>query len=285
MTSAAGTADRVVLTVSPHPDDEVLGLGATLTLLLEQSWTMRNLACSLGHAEDRERRLRELHGAGSRLGFTSTVMEPLAGIGRDDDLEQAVVDVADAVTAQIEVHHPAVVISPHLADGHHGHEVVARGVRLALECSPAGPVWWAYGIWNDLPRPNVFVPYDDGVLARVMHALEAYRGENARSHYDLMYPARAVVNRTLGSERVFGFGTATADDSPYADLLTELRHGEAGWQYAAPRLFDASDPLQTSWPAGNVDWWVGEPSLRERWAGAPDAPDGPVARSRTAEPR
>lgn len=272
---------HVALTVSPHPDDEVLGLGATLAMLLERSWTMRNLACSLGHAEDHERRLSELHLAGSRLGFISTVMEPHAGIGRHDDLDRAVLEVADAVSGQIALHAPDVVISPHLADGHHGHEVVAQGVRAALQRSTSGPVWWAYGIWNDLPRPNVFAPYDHLVLARVMHALAAYQGENARSHYDVMYPARAMVNRTLGSERVFGFGTATASDLPYADLFTELRHGDSGWQYAAPRLFDPDAAVQSTWLPGAVDWWVNQPSLRERWS---RPPHGDRAGSGVAEP-
>lgn len=275
------TVGHVALTVSPHPDDEVLGLGATLAMLLDRSWTMQNLACSLGHAEDHERRLGELHLAGSRLGFASTVMEPQAGIGRDDDLERAVLEVADAVSEQIAVHDPDVVISPHLTDGHHGHEVVAQGVRTALQRSTSGPVWWAYGIWNDLPRPNVFAPYDHTLLARVLYALAAYRGENARSHYDLMYPARAVVNRTLGSERVFGFGTATASDLPYADLFTELRHGLDGWRYAAPRLFDPAAPLRTTWLPGAVDWWVSQPSLRERWS---SPPDGDSAGSGADEP-
>ena len=255
----------VALTVSPHPDDEVIGLGATVAMLLERSWTVRNLACSLGRPEDSERRLGELHEAGGRLGLVTEVMEPPARIGRHDDLDAAARVVAEAVAEQIARHDPDVVISPHLADGHHGHEAVARGVRTALERSPAGPVWWAYGVWCDLPRPNVFAPYDDAVLARVMHALAAYAGENARSHYDLMYPARAVVNRTLGSERVFGFGTATACDEPYADLFTELRHVDLGWQYAAPRRFDPAAALETEWLPSSVDWWVGEPSLRERW--------------------
>jgi N-acetylglucosamine malate deacetylase 1 len=260
-----GPAGRVVLTVSPHPDDELLGLGATLAMLLAESWTMHNLACSLGHVEDRERRLAELTTAGSRLGFDTTVMDPLAGIDRDDDLERAAVDVADAVIEQIEQHAPDIVVSPHLGDGHHGHEAVARGVRAALERTTSGPVWWSYGIWNDLPRPDVFAPYDDEVMSSVMHAIAAYDGENARSHYDAMYPARAVVNRTLGSERVFGFGTATVSVAPYADLFTELRHGPDGWQYAAPRVFDATAPLVTTWLPGDVGWWVREPSLRERW--------------------
>jgi hypothetical protein len=100
----------------------------------------------------------------------------------------------------------------------------------------------------------MFAPYDHLVLARVMHALAAYQSENAGSHYDLMYPARAVVNRTLGSERVFGFGTAPASDLPYADLFTELRHGDSGWQYAAPRLFDPDAAVQATWLPGSVDW-------------------------------
>lgn len=260
-------AGKVALIVSPHPDDEVLGLGATVAMLVERSWTVRNLACSLGRPEDHERRLRELREAGGRLGFTTTVMQPPARIGRDDDLEAAARAVAAAVTEQIALHSPDVVVSPHLADGHHGHEAVAQGVRTALEQSTEEVVWWVYGMWCDLPRPTAFAPYDDAILARVMHALSAYEGENARSHFDLMYPARAVVNRTLGSERVFGFGTATASDSPYADLFTELRHSGSGWQCAAPRTFDPAAAVETRWLSANVDWWVRQRSLRERWGG------------------
>ena len=38
-----------------------------------------------------------------------------------------------------------------------------------------------------------------------------------------------------------------------------------GWEYAAPRMFDAAAPLETQWLPATMDWWVGEPSLRERW--------------------
>src|SRR4051812_8341524 len=97
---------NVVLTVSPHPDDEVIGLGATLVLLLAQGWSMHNLACTLGRAADHERRRDELREAGDRLGFSTTVMEPPASIGRDDDLTAAAGQVADAVTEQVARHRP-----------------------------------------------------------------------------------------------------------------------------------------------------------------------------------
>jgi LmbE family N-acetylglucosaminyl deacetylase len=268
-TTVPSRGDHTLITVSPHPDDETLGIGASLSMLIESGWVMRNLACSLGHAEDHERRRAELAEAGARLGFTTTEMQPPARLSRHDDLRAAAEHVAGAVTAMIERHSPVVVVSPHLGDGHHAHEAVAQGVRLALEGSPDGPVWWQYGIWNDLPRPTTYIPYGEDAMARVARAIDAYGGENARSHYDLMHPARAVVARTLGSERVFGYGTASASDLPYADLVTEVRHTTAGWQVASPRTFSTAEPLATSWEPRDVSWWVESPSLREQWSRPP----------------
>lgn len=255
-----------VLTVSPHPDDETLGVGATMSMLVDAGWRMVNLACSLGHTEDHPRRRAELAEAGRRLGFETVEMAPLAKVSRTDDLHRAAADVADAVTAMCETYVPDVVVSPHLADGHHAHEAVAAGVRIALERSTNGPVWWQYGIWADLPFPNVFVPYGEDTMTRISDVIGAYAGENDRSNYDLMYPARAVVARTLGSERVFGFGSSTATDLPYADLITEVRHTATGWQFADPRLFAVSAPLAATWGMGDASVWLNAPTPREQWS-------------------
>jgi len=100
MTSTAGDT---LITVSPHPDDETLGVGATLSMLIDSGWVMRNLACSLGHAEDHERRRAELVEAGHRLGFATTEMKPLAPLSHTDELRIAAEQVAVAVTAMIGV--------------------------------------------------------------------------------------------------------------------------------------------------------------------------------------
>ena len=46
-----------VLHLSPHPDDEVLGAGATLLGLRDAGHRVINLACSLGRPEQQERRM------------------------------------------------------------------------------------------------------------------------------------------------------------------------------------------------------------------------------------
>ena len=40
-----------VLAVSPHPDDELLGAGATLMALRDAGWRVINLAASLGRED------------------------------------------------------------------------------------------------------------------------------------------------------------------------------------------------------------------------------------------
>ena len=57
-----------VLHLSPHPDDEVLGAGATLLGLREAGHRVINLACSLGRPEQQDRRRAEVTDACRRAG-------------------------------------------------------------------------------------------------------------------------------------------------------------------------------------------------------------------------
>ncbi len=83
--------------------------------------------------------------------------------------------------------------------------------------------WWMWGVWGDLPAPNVFHAFDARVLERSAHILDAYAGELERNDYQRLLAGRAAANAVLGSERVFGFGSPAASTLPYADLLTEVR--------------------------------------------------------------
>ena len=62
-----------VLHLSPHPDDEVLGAGATLMGLREHGHRVINLACSLGRPDQQERRRREVEEACERAGFSPRI--------------------------------------------------------------------------------------------------------------------------------------------------------------------------------------------------------------------
>jgi hypothetical protein len=153
------------------------------------------------------------------------------------------------------------VISPQLQDRHHGHEIVAAGVREALVSRAA--TWWMYGLWHELALPTMYVPFGTSTLAQVNFALAAYVGEIERNGYDRLYPARAIAAAVLGSERIFGFGAASASAEPHAELFTEVVRIGSTWRLGQPRVIRISDPLAEP---SEVDfsWWMNERSTRQR---------------------
>jgi LmbE family N-acetylglucosaminyl deacetylase len=229
--------------VSPHPDDELLGAGAILTLLRDRGWQVLNLAVSLGRREDHDRRRAELVEAGRRLGISVEICQPPLDISEGADLDGAETALTERLVEVIEGGAVDLVLGPHAEDGHPGHEVVGRAVTRALEHLSRPVPWWAWGLWADLPSPNVFVAFDGPVLRQVAFALDAYVGECARNGFQELWPARSIANAVLGSERVFGFGTKRASALPYAELYVERYFREGVWCTSPSRMCDLDDPL------------------------------------------
>ncbi|MGO9823020.1 MAG: PIG-L family deacetylase, partial [Solirubrobacteraceae bacterium] len=71
----------VVIGVSPHPDDELLGAPATLMGLRDAGWRVINFACALGRPEDHGRRRAELTRACELAGFELVIADPPVPIG------------------------------------------------------------------------------------------------------------------------------------------------------------------------------------------------------------
>jgi LmbE family N-acetylglucosaminyl deacetylase len=253
VTVATTAADRggddagVVLHLSPHPDDETLGAGPALGVLAAAGRRVVNVACGLGRAADHERRGKELAAALAEWGFDDERLDPPVPLGSSDDLAAARTRVGHEVLAVLRRLGPAIVVSPHPADGHHGHETVAAGVGDALQQwaqeDRAAPVWWQWGFWRDLPRPTVFVPFGAAVLGKLDRALDAYAGEVARNDFSRLPVARGTVGAVVGWERVFGFGSRSQAPMPYADVVTEWVWHDGAWWWGTPRVLDPAAPL------------------------------------------
>jgi LmbE family N-acetylglucosaminyl deacetylase len=213
------------LHVSPHPDDEVLGAGATLIFLRRAGWRVVNLACSLGRPADHERRQAELSASLAVLGLEGMLAVPPVAMSAGDDLaaaERRIAELVSTVEADL-------VISPHPEDAHHAHAVVGRAVAAAATTATR---WWAWGLWRDVAAPNRLIPYDQATMEILLEALRCHAGEVDRNPYDDLLPARARVGAVLGSERVMGFGTSIVGAEPYADLLEERVRDGSGWHLA-----------------------------------------------------
>lgn len=255
------------LHVAPHPDDEALGCPGVLFWLRDHGWTVVSLVASLGFPAQQVRRRAEAAEAARRAGFDPVFLDPPLDISLDDDLAAATARVTAEVTKLVATHDVSVVISPSPHDVHHGHECVARGVQQALARTD-GARWWMWGIWGDLPAPNLFFPFGDGDLEQMLDVLDVYAGELARNDYRRFLKGRAAANAVLGSERVFGFGSPAATSLPYAELLTEVGRRDARWMAAAGRTLDDAF-LAPNGALAQPDWtldltaWIESPSVRQ----------------------
>ncbi len=203
-----------LLHVAPHPDDEAVGCPGALLHLLDRGWTVINVITSLGFEGQWERRRTEAEEAARRAGFVPLFLDPPLHLDIDADLALATRRVATELPGLVEAHGASIVVSPSPHDVHHGHETVGRGVQRAMAALPPTVRWWMWGVWGDLPAPNVFYGFDASVLNRALHILEAYEGELARNDYRSFLSGRAAANAVMGSERVFGFGSPAATSAP-----------------------------------------------------------------------
>ncbi|MGH2969972.1 MAG: PIG-L deacetylase family protein [Solirubrobacteraceae bacterium] len=215
------------LHLSPHPDDEVLGAGATLLGLRAHGHRVINLACSLGRPEQEARRRAEVEEACERADFELVVHDPPLALASGDDAYGARRALAATVEALVEDERVDLVISPDRDDAHHAHKTVAAVARTA------GVRWWTWGLWRDLARPTIFSGFGEERLALLQHVLAAHSGELERNDYAELLRARAIAARVLGAERVFGFGAQRRPER-YAELLADG---------GPPRVLDLADPL------------------------------------------
>lgn len=200
-----------------------------------------------------------------RAEFELIVHPPPLHISSGDDLDAAQRALSATVGRLILGRRVDVVVSPSPHDGHHGHEMVGRAVRDAVSAAPAlGLRLWMWGLWADLPHPNLYVGFDDERMARAIHVLDAHAGELERNDCRLVVRGRAKANRVLGSERVFGWG-ARGRPQDNAELLTEVVRRDGEWWASSARELDARVPLADGEGAPvRLGWWMDSSSFADR---------------------
>jgi LmbE family N-acetylglucosaminyl deacetylase len=270
-----------VVHVAPHPDDEAVGCPGALLHLLDRGWRVVSVIASLGFPDQWGRRRAEAEEASRRAGFEPVFLDPPLDISLGDDLVGATARLAADLPPIVQAYGASVVVSPSPHDVHHGHEVVGRGVQRAMAALPSSVRWWMWGVWGDLPAPNVFFPFGQPTMDRALHILEAYAGELERNDFRRLLTGRATANAVLGSERVFGFGAPASSALPYAEVLTEVRLLEGRFMASEGHALDEG-PSRDAQFGLDLSPWLTAPSahdlvgpIREVHPGR-EQPAGPV---------
>jgi LmbE family N-acetylglucosaminyl deacetylase len=255
----------LVLHAAPHPDDELIGAPATLMALRDAGHQIVNVACSLGRAEDSERRRLELEEACRRARFElEIVREPLTDESQAEDERRDAAErrLAAELAGLLAGREFGLVVGPSPHDRHPGHEIVGRAVCRALE-SGAGPDrWWMWGLWGELPFPTTIVGFEQDRLDEILHALAAHTGELSRNDYRRLVEGRSRAATVLAAELVFRFG-GEGVRATYAESTGEAVRTRDGWRLGAARTLDPAEPLPE--PDGPpIGWWLHAPSAADR---------------------
>jgi LmbE family N-acetylglucosaminyl deacetylase len=230
-----------ILAVAPHPDDELLGAGATLIALARAGHEVLVHPVTHGRRAEAARRARELEAACARAGFALTPGEPLAmSAGEHDDLAAGARALAERLVPLLDG--VDVVTGPSPRDVHPVHEAVAGAVAGAIEQAGADRRLWLWSIWGTLPRPTLWLPFGDDVLDHQLAALTEHRSQLERSDFPRLVRGRAEAAAVLGPELLYGFGV-DASDARFAELLCECGLRDGVWFAGRERALDLADPL------------------------------------------
>jgi LmbE family N-acetylglucosaminyl deacetylase len=206
---------KTILVVVAHPDDEVLGCGASIakwtasgsivhTLIMAEGSTSRDLVRNKKTKSDELLLLeKSAHSAGNILGTASVKLLDFPD-NRMDSLDR--LDVIKAIETEIEQIKPDTVVTHHCGDVNIDHRITheavvtacrpqpGHSVRLLLAFEVASSTEWQPTASNIAFQPNWFEDIST-TLDRKLEALKAYDSEirefpHSRSYKSVKYLAR-----------------------------------------------------------------------------------------------
>jgi LmbE family N-acetylglucosaminyl deacetylase len=149
-----------VMVLAPHPDDELIGCGGTLSRLIAEQARVKVVHVTDGGAAAALRglpterieniRLEEARAVAVSMGFDSLVFlrEP------DGALEERA-SLVDRLTTLIRETRPALIFAPFITDGHRDHRALSKILARAIRARPdlvSETRVLAYEVWNVVPR-------------------------------------------------------------------------------------------------------------------------------------
>lgn len=153
-----------VVVIAPHNDDEVLGVGGTMTKLAKQGHEVIVCEVTAGDLNDEmvQRQKREALESHKVIGVSRTVFMDLPVVGLK---EMATRELNSAFLNTLTDLNPEIVFIPHKGDMHVDHRMVIEAAMVALRpvSAPNLKAIYAYETlsetdWNTPSVDNAFMP-------------------------------------------------------------------------------------------------------------------------------
>jgi LmbE family N-acetylglucosaminyl deacetylase len=216
-----------ILVIAAHPDDEVLGCGATAARLVMEEHEVHFAILGEGmtsrHADRSEADTKQLsslhqhaHAAAAKLGVKSVTLHKLPDNRLDTVPLLDVVKIVEELVGRLK---PEIIYTHHGGDLNVDHGVIHRAVLTATRPVAGQPVQqiyafevpssteWGFQRLEPVFRPNVFVDVTRTLEAKIA-AMECYESEARKFPHPRSPEALRAIAMRWGS--VAGCGAAEA---------------------------------------------------------------------------
>ena len=220
-------ADRAVLVIAAHPDDEILGCGGTAARLvregrevhfaiLGEGITSRHLDRDAADSGQLEQLHRQAHAAAAKVGVRNVHLHHLPD-NRVDTVP--LLDVIKIVEDLIDRIRPEIIYTHHAGDLNVDHGIIHRavltatrpiagqGVREIYAFEVPSSTEWAFQSIEPSFRPNTFVDITRSIEAKIA-AMECYESEARKFPHPRSPEALRAIATRWGS--VVGCAAAEA---------------------------------------------------------------------------
>jgi LmbE family N-acetylglucosaminyl deacetylase len=183
----------IYLTVTAHPDDEILGFGGSTVVLTKKGHKVYNLILS-GNVEERRNRPdvdtlnSNIHNAQDIVGAEVPILGPFPNIKFNNIPHIELVQFIEKYIEQLE---PDIVITHHPYDLNNDHYHTSKACQAAVRLfqrkliKPLKALYfmevpsstdWAFPIDGQQFRPDTFIEIGENGLLKKLEALYAYQG-------------------------------------------------------------------------------------------------------------
>jgi LmbE family N-acetylglucosaminyl deacetylase len=170
-----------VLVVAPHQDDEVIGCGGTMAMLIEKGYNVFVVHVFKGSSGVVKKtavqahiiRQREAVQASKSLNF-----KLLRNLGFEDRKETAITDVQNSLISIIRNVGPSVVFTPHANEQDFEHRIVNQATKdacwlaatenfkgLGMKAPKISAVF-GYEVWTPIQKPNFYLDISKYILKK-----------------------------------------------------------------------------------------------------------------------
>jgi LmbE family N-acetylglucosaminyl deacetylase len=219
----------IYLSVTAHPDDEILGFGGSTFILTRNGHVVYNLILSGSvdarrHKPDLKELIQNTHNAQKLVGAQSPILGPFPNIMFNTVPHLEIVQFIEKYIEQLQ---PDIVITHHPYDLNNDHYHTSKGCQAAVRLFQRKPIKplkalyfmeilsstdWAFPVDGQQFRPDTFIEIGEEGLRRKLEALYAYEGVMRKYPHprsDESIRALAIIRGSqVGRNLCEGFQTA-----------------------------------------------------------------------------